>query len=245
VSAGLVKVVLRTLSIVGFGAVFSLLVQPHARAQTVVGGGELRITAPPDGAGGGDGGNDPPVPVDPFYLLPVFEVEGDPGSCFAQTPGGQLIPRVCPAAGVNRLSFDQLLAGIDRSIPMPTPKMWLAPGWAIVGKRSYLELSTPTQQSGVVVHRGLPINYVCSVANAEIRWGDGSVEQFTRDQTGPYPNGGVSHWFDEPGSYTPTVQEVWSCVVSYRNQSRTVAVTPPAGTFPNFEARELQAVIVG
>jgi hypothetical protein len=241
---------------VGVGVLFLSLALPSAIAQnpTVGGGDELTIDTPPvddDNKKGkeGKGGDDttPREPVDPFYLLPVFEVIGDPGACFAQTAGGQLIPRVCPTDGtpVNQVNFDDLLPGIQDAIPMPTPDIWLAPGWAIVGKRSYLELSTPTQQTGIVTHRGLPINYICTVASAQIRWGDGNTTTFTRNETGPYPNGGVSHWYDEPGRYTPTVQEIWSCQVSYRTQTRTVTVTPPAGTFPNFEARELQAVIIG
>lgn len=115
---------------------------------------------------------------------------------------------VCPSAIADILP--QLLAAQVRK-QLATPKLHIAPGVAITGKPAYLEIAdvgerditlpNPFGGAGVTVH---------VKATYTIDWGDGTAPDVTQSNGGPWPDGDITHVYQDARPTTVTVTADWN-----------------------------------
>jgi hypothetical protein len=95
-------------------------------------------------------------------------------------------------------------------LPLPTPTVRVQPGEAIVGLLAYLEIGGPQTANFNVTILGVPVT-VTATSTYEVDWGDGSppaVDLTT--QGGPYPDGTITHAYQNSGHFTITVTQHWT-----------------------------------
>lgn len=110
--------------------------------------------------------------------------------------------------GEPGLDPQMVRALVTTQLDRPDPA--IAPGRAITGLRSYLDIRGPTGFHGriTVTAPALTIDVNAS-AQYRVDWGDGTIETFA-SAGGPYPDGDVTHVYTTSGDYTVTVTPVWS-----------------------------------
>ena len=105
--------------------------------------------------------------------------------------------------------------GFVRSIQLPAPELWVAPGWALTGMDAYLEIGA---QEGFVV--ASPIEGFGSLevslqpSRMEVDWGDGTVDQVDDGRLGAPFDGPadeqISHvYLDADAASQVTVDVRW------------------------------------
>src|SRR5688572_13796794 len=80
---------------------------------------------------------------------------------------------------------------------LPSPNLKVVPGYAIVGKRVYLQLVGPARTTFDVAN---PIGTNIAIEATSryvVDWGDGSPPVTTTNQGGPWPDGDVTHVYDK------------------------------------------------
>ena len=81
-----------------------------------------------------------------------------------------------------------------------------------------------------------------------VDWGDGTLPAWTGpyDQEGhPYPNGNISHTYDNVGAVTVMVQEVWTASWRLGAASGNLTALHTTASIPGFPVRQIQAVLTG
>jgi hypothetical protein len=153
--------------------------------------------------------------------------------------GGPAPPRIDPA--VLAVQFWQ-------TIPLPRPHPDIPPGYAITGRPAYLV--TDGTLAPAPYQRPTPLGPLIIDAHASYRvdWGDGTSPTWT----GPYlhegiayPNGNIVHTFDDVGTVTVTVQEVWTATWRLGGAGGVLDALQTTGTIPGFVIRQIQAIVTG
>lgn len=149
---------------------------------------------------------------------------------------GPAPPPVSPAVIAQRF-FD--------TIPLPAPHPSVPPGYAITGLPAYLVTGGDLTPSPYEKQTALGPLEVRADGTYEVNWGDGS-------QTGPYsaegrayPNGNISHTYDNVGTYTVTVTVTWTATWQLGGANGTLGGLHTAATIAGFRVRQVQAVITG
>lgn len=132
-----------------------------------------------------------------------------------------------------------------KDVPLPAPKPNVDPGYAITGKRSFLEAGSPTAFGPFVVNEfGYQIT-LWATGTYEVVWGDGNQSgPGLASPGGKWPSGDVTHTYDTVGTYRLQVVETWEG--RYEINGQRGAITDPItteGDLVGFEARQVQAVI--
>jgi hypothetical protein len=176
------------------------------------------------GTGGGGGSGDGDVYTGPD-VNSVFV--GPSGTCWRYSNGPSQEP--CPPgdpAGTPPIPGWMYRAAARNMIKPPPPQLFIAPGFAIPGKRAFLETGGPEQVFGDGTAFGSPLSWDCRYDSSTVQWSGIPVTghvPFHRRNAGPWPNGGVSHVFDEPGPVSANVRERWLCYVV----ANGVTLAPP------------------
>lgn len=136
----------------------------------------------------------------------------------------------------------QFAARFWERVPLPVPRPYIAPGWAITGKLAYLETRGETTK----VYRAdtpfgpLEIN---ATGTYVVDWGDG-------EQSGPHsfegkawPEGEITHDYVWARTYDIAVTERWVARWSLGGQSGILRQLATRGSIDDFPARQIQAVI--
>ncbi len=81
-----------------------------------------------------------------------------------------------------------------------------------------------------------------------VDWGDGTAPTWTGPyarEGSPYPNGTITHTYDNVGTVTVTIQEVWTA--SWRLGAATGHLTGlhTTATIPDFPIHQIQAIVTG
>lgn len=226
-------------------------------------GGTPGSSTPGAGGGGGGGG----VPVD--WILDFFPdgegVGNEPGSqgCWgvSAVPQGQ--------GGTYEQAVDELdqfgnngnlwgpcaqetidpavVAGAlwERTVRPPPPSpLAVAPGWALPGKRAFLEIGGEVP---AVATYATPIGTARFVMTPRyvVSWGDGTSSE-TRTQGVPYPGGEgeVSHVYTDAGQVTIVVRAYWSATWTLAGDGGSLAElpTPTSADLP-LPVEERQVVV--
>jgi hypothetical protein len=134
------------------------------------------------------------------------------------------------------------------TIPLPVPRAVIPPGYAITGKPAYLvttgTLAPPSYQHATP----LGLLSIRAHASYQVDWGDGTSPLWAgpyTDEGLPYPDGTISHTYDNVGTVTVTVQEDWTATWALGNASGTLNALHTTATIAGFPVRQIQAVITG
>jgi hypothetical protein len=217
-------------------------VSPNAQGN----GATITFTQP--GAGGGGGGTAPgavgpggPVVVNPWTPTNI-------AACQAQGGSPVLIP--CPQAGPPGPPAPppqpggQIVAGATLTLQqeLPQPKLTVQPGYAVTGLRAYLQIDTPDNLPFTFQGFRNAVSMVCHWTSFDVAWGDGAVDTGITSTGGPWPDGDVTHVYQQasPGDDL-RVTEHWSCPWHDQIGGAGILQLQTQGDLP-LEIREIQTV---
>ena len=152
-------------------------------------------------------------------------------------------PAAAPAAPPPAVTPQQLAAQFWDTIPLPAPQPSIPPGYAVTGKLAYLvtdgTLAPNVYQTTTILG---PLS-VTAHGSYTVHWGDGATSGPYNSEGRPYPNGNISHTYDNVGTVTVTVDESWTATWSLGGAGGTLTRLQTEGTIHNFLIRQIQAVI--
>lgn len=154
---------------------------------------------------------------------------------------GRLVARfpACPSVAPREVAFSFL-----RHIVPPGPDPWIAPGYAITGKRAFVETRGPTTVPGRHDTPLGPLDVTLRATTFVVDWGDGSGGDRGPFSTPgrPWPDGAARHTFTVQGRYDVTVTQSWDAEWRLGGESGVVRGLSSVDRLAGFEARQLQAV---
>jgi hypothetical protein len=134
-----------------------------------------------------------------------------------------------------------------QQVTLPAPEPRIAPDYAITGKTAYLETgSEPTASFSFDTELG---RLTISAQDAlRVDWGDGTGLVGPFDSVGgAWPNGDITHVYDHAGAVDVRVRQDWTATWvltgPYGDASGTLGGLQTEGVIPNFDVRQVQAVI--
>jgi hypothetical protein len=193
--------------------------------------------------------------------LAPYVANGPAGPCIALGPANPVNATIaswaaaqhlppCPATGAGPplppINPATLAVRFWQTIPLPVPKPAIPPGYAITGKAAYLVTNgtlapAPYQQP-------TPLGPLTITARGSylIDWGDGTLPTWTgpyRQEGRAYPNGTIFHTYDNTGTLTVTVREVWTAAWALGPATGALNTLQTTATIAAFPVDQLQAVI--
>jgi hypothetical protein len=131
-----------------------------------------------------------------------------------------------------------------RSAQPPPSEPYVAPGYAITGKRAFLETHgrpTDTQHFDTVLG---PLTITFDAQAYTVDWGDGSgLDKGPFPIPGrPFPDGKAAHVYTDAKPYDIVVRTTWAAHWSVANESGTLDGLTRTEHLDAFEVRQLQAV---
>src|SRR2546421_395935 len=154
----------------------------------------------------------------------------------AAPPGRRGAPPLPPAAVAG--SFWSLHGADLLGRPAPS----IAPGYALAGKLGYLETHAQTERQ---FSNPTPLGPLTISARGTflVDWGDGTGQQGPYDTAGaPWPDGHITHSWDDIGRYDVRVVEVWTATSSLAGTHGSLAALRTEGAIQRFEVRQLESV---
>ncbi len=128
------------------------------------------------------------------------------------------------------------------TVPLPKPSPYIAPGWAVTGRKSFLE--TRSQPSATFT-RDTPRGELTLDATGPyyVDWGDGTQSGPYDDPGGPWPNGVITHVYENVGTYNVVVTQRWSATWRMSDgESGRLGGLQTVGRIDGFRVEQLQAV---
>ena len=150
----------------------------------------------------------------------------------------------CPRQA-SRADAEQAARSFLTTLPLPKPRPYIAPGYALTGKLAYLETRADERQEHSTTTPFGPLHVVVTRTAYEVDWGDGSgADKGPFPFPGePWPNGRITHTYTRAGRYDVRVTEHWQADWTLGPVSGTITGLRSApATIAGFEARQLQAV---
>lgn len=129
------------------------------------------------------------------------------------------------------------------TIPLPRPKPTIPPGFAITGKPAYLVTNGTVAPKPFETTTALGPLSVAETGSYTVHWGDGATSGPYDSEGQPYPNGKITHTYDDVGTVTVTVDESWVATWSLAGASGTITQLQTQASIPGFTIRQIQAVI--
>ncbi len=122
----------------------------------------------------------------------------------------------------------------------------IPPGYAITGKVAYLV--TDGTIAPARYQRSTPLGTLTITARGSylVDWGDGTLPLWTgpyREEGGPFPDGLISHTYDNTGTVTVIVRELWTATWALGSANGVLGALHTTATVAGFAVRQLQAVI--
>ncbi len=90
--------------------------------------------------------------------------------------------------------------------------------------------------------------YISAHGSYLIDWGDGTPPTWTgpyQQEGRPYPNGNIVHTYDNVGTVTVTVQEIWTATWRLGAASGQLTALRTIGTIPHFTIKQIQSILTG
>jgi hypothetical protein len=219
---------------------------------TIVGGGggtiTVTFTRPGSATAGpgisiGSGG----LPSLPGSLAPINPwTPANIAACNAQTGGTAII--ACPAAAAAPPPPPEpgaaIVAGATTTLQreLPHPQLQVQPGYAVTGLKAYLQITTPTGLHFTFAGYRNAVFMTCSWNHFDVNWGDGTDDPDVTSLGGPWPNGDVTHVYqDASPSDDLHVTEYWACPWTDELGAAGVLDLQTANDLP-LEIREIQTV---
>jgi hypothetical protein len=125
---------------------------------------------------------------------------------------------------------------------LPSPKPNIDPGYAITGMRAYLEAGDRRTHRFDTIPTVLGPLQITATSSYTVDWGDGTVTGPHHTTGGKYPDGTITHVYQDTGVVEITVSQRWTARWTLAGQSGTVGGLSSSGALPDFAVREVQAV---
>jgi hypothetical protein len=192
-----------------------------------------------------------PAPQPEYYPDTPTQFISQSGTCwrYANGPAQEPCPPIDPTGGTPppaNIPGWMYRAAARPMIKPPAPELFIAPGFALPGKKAFLESDGPDQYTATGIAYGDQVSWTCAYTSSYVDWGDGSASgrsAFFRYESGEWPDGGVWHIYDEPGNVTVDVTDYWSCILSVNGTPQDVPIDSfSTNTFP-IEIIELQVIV--
>jgi hypothetical protein len=152
------------------------------------------------------------------------------------TPGGELPPSPPPAVVAAAYWQDR---GEDL---LPHPRPFVPPGYALTGNPAYLEAQLPLTETFTNPTQ-LGDLAITAAAVVSVDWGDGTGWQGPFGDAGaPWPEGDITHVWDDTGSYDIVVRATWRASWSLNGEHGTLAGLSTEGALDGFSVHELESV---
>lgn len=179
--------------------------------------------------------------VDPNPAETNIPVTGNDLSILANYPPCPERP-LAPGESAPLETRAMTAARIWERMPLPKPQPFISPGRAITGKLAYLETR------GEIVHSYNndtlfgPLQ-IFAQGSYRINWGDGTTSGPYSFEGGPWPNGRITHDYQNVGRYNVVVTEKWTATWSLDGESGILRTLQTTGGIGNFPVEQVQAVI--
>jgi hypothetical protein len=208
------------------------------------------------------GGPPPTIPVYPYPAV------GPHGLCSATGPNqgaplniqafwaaGVVLPSCVPAAAPSAAAGNIGAPAVDpaaisvafwRTVPLPKPDPQVPPGYAVTGLPAYLVTNGTLHPAPYQTNTPLGPLTIVATGTYSVDWGDNSSPTWTgpyRQEGQAYPNGTISHTFDNVGTVTITVVENWTATWTLGPDHGVLPNLETRAAIPNLQIRQLQAVI--
>jgi hypothetical protein len=174
-------------------------------------GGTITVGLTAGGAGNGPAsgtggaGNTAPTPPPPVCAGPTIQTNP------LQLPCGSSNCIPCPPPPQ---SGGSIVAGATTTLQrqLPQPQLTVQPGYAVTGLTAYLQIGTPDNLAFTFPGFHNAVSVVCSWDHFDVNWGDGTDDPDVRSTGGPYPDGDVTHVYQQASASDDLhVVEYWSC----------------------------------
>jgi hypothetical protein len=148
---------------------------------------------------------------------------------------------MCPSSPAPEGSTAAEAQAFWGTVPLPRPVPYIAPGWAVTGRKCYLETGgAPTASFTRDTPRGQLV--IDAVGPYYVDWGDGT-KTGPYDEPGlPWPSGNVTHVYERVGAYDVVVTQRWTAEWHLNGESGRLGGLRTEGRIDDFRAEELQAV---
>ena len=148
---------------------------------------------------------------------------------------------MCPSSPAPAGSSAAEAQAFWGTVPLPKPLPHIAPGWAVTGRKSYLETGgAPTAQFVRDTPRGQLV--IDATGPYYVDWGDGTTSGPYDEPGLPWPNGTVTHVYERVGTYDVVVTQRWTAEWHLAGESGRLGGLRTEGRIDDFPAEELQAV---
>ncbi len=145
----------------------------------------------------------------------------------------------CPGPEPREVAF-----AFVREIVPPGPDPWIAPGYALTGKRMFLATRAPASTPRSYGTPLGPLEVTLRATTIAVDWGDGTGtdEGPFPSPSRPWPDGKATHTFTVIGNYHVVVTQIWEAEWRLAGQAGIVPGLTSIGRLDGFEAQQLQAV---
>ena len=90
--------------------------------------------------------------------------------------------------------------------------------------------------------------YITARGSYLVDWGDGTVPAWAgpyKYEGRPYPNGNISHTYDNVGTVTVTVQEVWTASWRLGAANGQLTALRTTAALHNFTIKQIESILTG
>ena len=140
-------------------------------------------------------------------------------------PAAPVAPvRAALARAAPAIDPGELAVQFWQTIPLPGPHPSIPPNYAVTGMPAYLVTNGTLAPSPYQRQTPLGPLYITARGSYLVDWGDSTVPAWAgpyKYEGRPYPDGNISHTYDNVGTVTVTVQEVWTASLATRRRQRT------------------------
>ena len=126
-------------------------------------------------------------------------------------------------------------------LPKPVPR--IAPGRAITGKLAFLETNGQTRH--VYTNNSTifgPLEIIAT-GSYTVAWGDGEMSGPYSFEGKPWPDGRITHEYQNVGNYDIVVTERWTARWRLGSESGVLRTLQAEGQISNFPVEQIQAVV--
>lgn len=131
-----------------------------------------------------------------------------------------------------------------KSVPLPVPDPYIAPGRAITGMFAYVETRNTTTHTYTEPNTPFGALTVVATGRYYVDWGDGTHTGPHSAEGGPWPDGKIKHEYIHVGTYDVVVTERWTATWSFGDRSGNLDELRTVGRIDDFPVQQIQAVVL-
>ena len=128
------------------------------------------------------------------------------------------------------------------NVRLPSPKPNVDPGYAVTGMKAYLETGNEKTHEFDAIDTVLGPLRITATSTYTVDWGDGATTGPYSSTGGKYPDGTITHVYQDSGLVDIVVTQNWTAKWRLAGQTGSIGGLNSSGDLPDFAVREVQAV---